>query len=504
MTPASTDPPQDQLRAFLTVAQPQHSLDFLLLIGDPRNGRGPLAMKTLYPRNLGAVANHSCYSWSSSTLCGFNQEPVASDYWYSILDGSDWDGNGNGKAGEFGDVNPVTGTTGDFEQVAEGGFGDTMFTPAWSVGRIPHYETSSITILDGILQKTIDYETAALANIGWRRSGLAGIVGEPRIFFGEYMDQLWDTQSGYLGTHKVYDAENCWPCATPTCSCGSSSVLPGANLTEAPDALTCSEQNVADGWIARSPGLVTWITHGSGAGAQHVMDVARAFTLNDTQPAITFQASCFNAKPTTTNNIAYTLLRNGAVGTVASTVVSHGGLLSYGQQLTDVAAAGGITGMSYRFNQHLIDGLSTGKSLSMLKQNSIIGRCWYWQNYVGFVLYGDPTIRLGANADDAVDTSGQSRRCTTIRPQPLARQARTVTPSPPRGLLLRQPLRQPIVRRRRSVAVEPARDTRCRLDIVGDGRFSDNRAYRGKKRLRRRHDDGHKGAKWRRSCHPDD
>ena len=113
-------------------------------------------------------------------------KPVPSDYWYSILDGGDWDGNGNGRPGEFGHVDAVQGSPGDF-----GPRGDAVTTPDWAVGRIPHYAATDVSILDGILRKTIAYESAALADIGWRRSGLVATVGEARIFFGEVRPWHW-------------------------------------------------------------------------------------------------------------------------------------------------------------------------------------------------------------------------------------------------------------------------------------------------------------------------
>ena len=95
---------------------------------------------------------------------------------------------------------------------------------------------------------------------------------------------------------------------------------------------------------------------------------------------------------------------------MGSTAVSHGGLLSTGQKLADACSAAGNTGMSYRFHAGLIAGKTTGDALADLKRTSVVGRCWYWQNYAGFVLYGDPTVRLGANADeDAVVPSAQFR-----------------------------------------------------------------------------------------------
>jgi hypothetical protein len=96
---------------------------------------------------------------------------------------------------------------------------------------------------------------------------------------------------------------------------------------------------------------------------------------------------------TNTNNLSYSLLVNGAIATVGATAISHGP--GSPVDLTSAAHRSGIAGMGYEFNQRVTSGDSVGDALMGLKQDAdLYGRCWYWQNQVGFNLFGDPEVRL--------------------------------------------------------------------------------------------------------------
>jgi len=46
-----------------------------------------------------------------------------------------------------------------------------------------------------------------------------------------------------------------------------------------------------------------------------------------------------------------------------------------------------------------VDRLSVGQALMEIKRdNTLYGRCWYWQNFTGFNLYGDPEVSLYSTA----------------------------------------------------------------------------------------------------------
>ena len=81
-------------------------------------------------------------------------------------------------------------------------------------------------------------------------------------------------------------------------------------------------------------------------GAVAVMNSAQATLLDDSHPVFTFQASCFNSQPSQTNNLSYALLKNGAIGTIGATVISHGPGGPH-PAITHPASAGGNAGMAY-------------------------------------------------------------------------------------------------------------------------------------------------------------
>jgi hypothetical protein len=369
----SGDAAADLLRQFLQTAAASYSLDFLLLVGDPRPFEGPLPMKVLYPR--------------SQPCNNLPQVAVPSDYYYSVLNGS-WDLNGNGQFGEYGENG-----LGDF---GSGGVDPTQWELA--VGRIPVYSTDpdKITRLDQVLRKTMAYEAAQESDTSWRRSGLVAAEGEIRVWFGEAMASMYASQPGYLGTYRVYDAANCWP-QPPSDPCGQN--LPyvnGTPLTDQPDALTCSVANVKDGWLSHTPGLVSWLTHGGWNGAAGVMDNAAANALKESTPAIVFHGSCWTGNPYDDNNLAWVMLRKGAVGAVAATQVSHGP-----GQMTDPFPAekwfGSNAGMAHAFMGEVQDNIPIGVALAQIKENTLYENCYYWQNYAAYALYGDPSVKIDAS-----------------------------------------------------------------------------------------------------------
>ena len=107
---------------------------------------------------------------------------------------------------------------------------------------------------------------------------------------------------------------------------------------------------------------------------------------------MTWQASCLNSLPSSTNNLSYELLINGAIATVGFTAISHGPGSTV--DLTSNAHLSGIAGLGYGYISRIaLDGLTVGQALMELKRDSTIyNRCWYWHNHVGANLYGDPEL----------------------------------------------------------------------------------------------------------------
>ncbi|HIB85071.1 MAG TPA: hypothetical protein EYO59_10895, partial [Chromatiaceae bacterium] len=376
----SGDAAAEALRRFLKDMNEEEPIKYLLIIGDPRIDTTPVPMKNLFPRNQNAVG---ISPHETEIICDFAAEAVPSDYMYALLSGNT-DKDNDGKHAEFGQHDAATGPTGDF------GPGGIDLNYKAIVGRIPVYGTypntlfnDSIESLDKILLKTMTYQNATYEKHLSRLSALIAAEGENRIFFGEAVANDIFKKNQIDPIYRVYDTENCW--YNQSCPV----VLP-----EEPDAHICSVGNVLVGWQNNLPGIVTWLTHGSGAGAAAVMNSYSAQILDDDYPVITFQASCYNSRPSTTNNLSYALLKNGAIGTVGATAISHGPGSTV--DLQDSAHFAGNAGMAYYFMKHILeDRMTNGEALVYLKMNNTLyGRCWYWQNYVGFNLYGDPEISI--------------------------------------------------------------------------------------------------------------
>ena len=355
------DPAAEALREFLKVAHAQYNLEYLLIVGDPRDNSGPIPMKTLYPRIPGDAGMPLAAA-------------VPSDYYYADTTGN-WDLDGDTDYGEFGSI------TGDF------GPGGIDRNHEMLVGRIPVYGTSnnqsqfnqSVQALDHILTKTIDYQNEA--DISWRYTTLIAAEGANRLFYGEQIKDALLQPNG-ISDYRVYDSV-------------------GISLLDPPDADTTSVPNVKAGWDATNPGIVTWLTHGGGTGAAAVMDTSTAATLNDNFPVMTWQASCFNSQPSNPNNLSYELLINGAIATVGFTEISHGP--GSAVDLTSDAHVSGIAGLGYGYIKRIaIDQLTVGQALMELKRDSTLyNRSWYWQNHVGANLYGDPEVSLYENTGSA-------------------------------------------------------------------------------------------------------
>ena len=370
----------EALRNFLKQIENQYNLRYVLIIGDPRVNSGPVPMKAAYPRNTGSIGQTSGIGISS---CSFSQMQVPTDYYYAELDGN-WDLDGDGLYGEFGQYDAIGSSTGDF------GIGGISINLDLSVGRIPVYSSdsdpslfaSNIVKLDHILKKIITYQSQSPESIGWRFSALIATEGANRIFYGESLMNDVFLQKGINTVDRIYDSADC----TLNGNCNPL-------LNSQPTYDHCTISNVQNTLQTADHGLVTWLTHGGGTGAAAVMNTSTVSSLDDSKPFITFQASCLNSQVTNINNLSYSLLVNGAIATVGATEISHGP--GSPVNLTSDAHKSGNAGMGYAFNLAVVEGYSVGDALMNVRENAeLYGRCWYWQNQLGFNLYGDPEVGL--------------------------------------------------------------------------------------------------------------
>ena len=254
-----------------------------------------------------------------------------------------------------------------------------------AVGRIPFY--GNVDDLDHILQKTMDYENAPEDSIEWRRSALIAAEGEHRAFFGELIRSEILLPNDYA-SYRVYDVDACWDEAL------NEDVDCRSPIDGVPESLICRPNLVEAGINELRPGFVTWLTHGSGRGAQAVMLPGNVQSLPDDRPFFTFQASCYNGQPTT-QTISHMRLKNGAIGTIGAATISHGP----GSPMPSLRNDAGNAGMAYNFAERLItQGMSAGEALADLRADvGVANRWWYWKNYLTFNLWGDPSVGIGSH-----------------------------------------------------------------------------------------------------------
>ncbi len=270
----------DNIRAWLQANYVELNLRYVLLIGDPRP-TGDVPMRGSRP------ANNAYQDWAGNPV-------VLTDYYFAELDGN-WDLDGDGHLAEYSvreaqieEGSPAS--THRDNLTDDMGPGGANREAEVAVGRIPFY--GQVDELDHILQKTMDYENAPEDSIGWRRSALLAAEGQHRAFFGELIRAEVLLPNGYA-SYRVYDLEACWDedlnddvdCRSP--------------IDGVPESLHCDPNQVEVGVNAIRPGFVSWLTHGSGRGAQAVMNQGNARSLPDDKPFFTFQASCYNGQPTT-------------------------------------------------------------------------------------------------------------------------------------------------------------------------------------------------------------
>lgn len=234
-----------------------------------------------------------------------------------------------------------------------------------AVGRIPYY--GSITTLDNLLQKAMDYENST--DLLWRNKALLPIArldaNTPMYQCGEQIkDDILDPME--IESDRIYEQDF--------------GVDPEYTYQESPTT------DMDEVWASEPYGMVFWCTHGSQTLAQYFIDTSGASQLNDDYPSIVYQGSCQNGWPENSSNLAYTILKNGGITTVASTRNSF-----YSEWQTSFASDGCIGGLAYRYaNQICNEQETVGIAWSNARQNSNT----YAPCRMRMTLYGDPSISL--------------------------------------------------------------------------------------------------------------
>ncbi len=349
----------EKIRQWLKNNYASLGIKYVLLIGDPRpfeSGEGEIPMKMCWPR------------YAETT---YKEAPT--DYFYADLTGN-WDKNGDGIYGQWGSKKdyPVA--------------GGVDFTPEVYVGRIPVYD-ADYPALDSILEKTIRYELSA--GTDWRRSALLPMAFSDSVTDGARLsEQMRDDylNPGGYSSWRMYQQGTVGSCADSKYD--SEEELHGGTV-------------VRDRWSAGDYGIVCWWAHGSptsasigysGCSGGLLFDSSYAASLDDAHPSFTYQCSCLNAQPETTDNLAYSILKNGGIGTISATRVSW----YYVNQLYgNFDGSPSNSGLGYEYVNRLVDELAAGDALYQAKGTVYPGTYsettmnWYVMN-----LYGDPSVSL--------------------------------------------------------------------------------------------------------------
>ncbi len=354
------DQAADNIRTWLKNHYLIDNIEYALLIGNPDPNEGYVPMKMLWPR------------FNATTNPMYKEAP--SDYYYSDLTGN-WDADGDGVYGEFRD---------DLNHPEDSQRGALLVTDGidrfWEVqvGRIPFY--GSIYNLDKILLKTINYESTPNNQTDWRQNVLLMMVpsdsSTPGYHLGEEIkNEILDPD--VWPSHRIYDTL-------------------ASGVSPTPETMPCNMPNVINTWSTSPFGLALWWTHGLETSADGVIDVNGVQDLNDNYPSFVFQCSCLNAHPETHNNLAFELLKNGAINAVAATRVSW-----YMPGRVNFAGESTNSGMCYEYARQLVNGRQTGgRALAEIKQYLVPEQSELWMNFVVFNIYGDPSVKLAPIPDE--------------------------------------------------------------------------------------------------------
>ena len=346
----------EKIRQWLKDNYLSMGVEYVLLVGDPspyESGEGDIPMKMCWPR-LGAVQYPD-----------YDEAPT--DYFYADLTGN-WNPDDDQYYGEWEDYTSP---------------GGVDLAPEVYVGRIPVYG-AGYAALDSILQKIIDYESST--DIAWRQSALLPMSFSDSITDGAYLAE--EMKDDYLDAASF----NTWTMYQQGSMCSA------ANSGFSSDEELTAGAVVRNRWAANDYGIVCWWGHGntqivaagySGCGSAVFFQSSDCSSLDDDHPSFTYQCSCLNGYPEDANNLQYSILRQGGIGTVSATRVSW-----YWPTEKDFVNSPTNAGIGYEYVRRLAGGESCGEALYATTQATPVSGDWWLMNVYDFNLYGDPTTGL--------------------------------------------------------------------------------------------------------------
>lgn len=364
------------IRDELKVIFPSWGLVNVLLVGDPATDGNGVPMAMMYPDRL----------TNPNPTTESPQWQVPTDLFYANLTGN-WDLNGNGYPGEA--ANTDLGYAGDFDA------GGVSFAPTLHVGRIPVYDNDYDT-LNAILQKLMDYQSAP-GRPTWRNNAILAHSFWGNEYDGAVLGHLANTNflnPKGISAYRIYS--NFPTPATGTCTYSQVSTFPhDAHI---------GDQVLKNYWSAHPAGLMVWSGHGNiavtctGFGTktedcwhEYLFTSNQAAALDDTRPAFTYQNSCLNGRPENSDNLGYSLLKNGAVATVSASRVTW--LDSQGETQANLPSTyTSAANKGYQYVGRLMIGQTAGEALDWAAFQWPITPGTNAQNNFDFNLYGDPAM----------------------------------------------------------------------------------------------------------------
>lgn len=363
------------------------NIKYVFIIGDPRV-ESTVPMRMIHPVQYDELSD------------------CPSDFYYADLTASSWDVDGDGKIGEYEE---------DFIPV---GVGPDHYAEV-IVGRFPLYGVTiaDMSKLDGYLSKVMHYQSET--DIAWRERGL---YGAPNSNTSPVMGTKYQTNivieaiKDEVLRPNNFDHLRLYSFTYP--------------YMEEPHYPECNYEKFSNLWANNAFGIVAWASHGSAHAAKGyvfkdfvsgVISTDEVPRLNNSNPSIVFQGSCSNGTPEVKDNLAYSLLNNGAIATVSATRPSYGWSDDSEPDLqkSDFSNSGTMPGLNYSFNKKIIvERKSVGEAMHESKSRVYPINWENWSNYLMFSIYGDPSISLD-DKNHATYTISASVRNDDASPYPL-------------------------------------------------------------------------------------
>lgn len=371
-TGESHDDRSDRIHKWLKDHQNVLHMAWVLLIGNPDPSGGV----------VNSIPMKFCADYDGTV--------APTDYFYAALS-SNWDGNGDGTFCSDGD--------------------NIGFTADAYVGRIPIYSDGAAA-MDDTLEKIIAYEEESESgDLEWRRRMM--LPNSIYFFAGQYGDSTPRWDGATVGEYFI--REQAGPRGMEWTSLYEHEGIDSSHFSSHFQVTT---EEVVDQWN-RGYGFVFWTGHGSDTGvyrsiwdtdngdgypdyqemsSPNFMDAVYTHMLEGTPPPFVVHGSCSNGNPESANNLGYSLLRRGAIGTVSASRSA----LTWHWPGTDPEIwekpelwDGDVIDIVTEYSDNLLNGEPAGKALeeAIMATTNVQGHVgWYQKNIQN--LYGDPLMRL--------------------------------------------------------------------------------------------------------------